>query len=442
MFGLGKLDWAQYDFIFEREHNENLRPVLLPSLDQRQEFRKFKEVESNVWKTNYGGLFSLLYVVLALTLCAVLLLQYVVSNLVETRGLIPDFAMSSQMYSVVRSDMALDVTVPGYGGICGPNDQALHCDAAISVDVGGTLRSDAVAGAENRLQCINSEVDCSVRWRCPKCFVSGDSAYILISLRQAASYGNGISWKFATSTGYAPPQQSIVASDIFSDGGVVLRGREPNVVNLFLTTAWFQSDQFGGVNGTGFMTEFVNTVRGTTSNATNFGLNAGLFLLINISRSDAIFTVTREHVFIVANGFAQISGALVVLMGGLVALLALAERRVLEQKRILQEQENKERERNPQKFRQRVQRGGDKGDDSEQVEGKKTLDDETEGATDQMAQKMDAVKQSVVEMTEQGGQVGLAAATAALSILEEEHGDSNMAVDSGPMCSSVLGREE
>jgi hypothetical protein len=343
--------------------------------------------------------------------------------------------MSSQMYSVVRSDMALDVTVPGYGGICGPNDQALHCDAAISVDVGGTLRSDGVAGAENRLQCINSEVDCSFRWRCPQCFVSGDSAFIRIKLRQAASYGNGISWKFATSTGYLPPQQSIVSSDIFSDGGLVLRGRDPNVVNLFLTMTWFQSDQDGGVNGTGYMTEFVNTVRGTMSNSTNFGLNAGLFVLINISRSNAIFTVTREHVFIVANGFAQISGALVVLMGGLVALLALAERRVLEQKRLLQEQENKERERNPQKFRQRLQKG-DKGDESEQAESKKSLDDEPEGVTSQMAQKMEAVKQSVLEMTEDGGQVGLAAATAALAILENEHGDPNVGADSGPIFSS------
>jgi len=107
-------------------------------------------------KTSFGGLFTIIFIVVAFMLISLSVLTFFLDNVKEEKALVP-LAIIQKDYEEVTADIAIVTSFISYGGTCVIGDQ---CHPKISVS------SSNIIGKVAPKVCVNKNNDCIIYYKC------------------------------------------------------------------------------------------------------------------------------------------------------------------------------------------------------------------------------------------------------------------------------------
>lgn len=90
--------------LFTTSHNHDLQKYMI--LDQ----------------TTLGGVFSIIFFILALLLIGTAIINYQLLNIKETKALVPLVTLENEITDYVASNIAINISFVNYGDSCGKNN--------------------------------------------------------------------------------------------------------------------------------------------------------------------------------------------------------------------------------------------------------------------------------------------------------------------------------
>lgn len=184
---------------------------------------KQKELEPVVLKrTGIGGLFSAVFLVISILSLAAAFDAYRVSNVYESKGLVPLITISDNIFSQY---FLLSATFYNYGGLCSNNSQ---CSTDIFLD------DSTLSYLTRQVSCSNS-IDACILSAVYTDIVIGFNPSVTITLQEQSSYASYISIN-VTSFSSIPGQISSVLIYAYpATPYEVFRGATPTVFSLQIT---------------------------------------------------------------------------------------------------------------------------------------------------------------------------------------------------------------
>mmetsp|Transcript_34294 Transcript_34294/g.60025 ORF Transcript_34294/g.60025 Transcript_34294/m.60025 type:complete len:1030 (+) Transcript_34294:49-3138(+) len=181
-----------------------------------------------------GGLFSLLYILVAVFFVSVSLVTFSISNVEETKALVP-LVTIEEKYSEIIGDFNLTSTFKYFKGVCGYEGV---CSGFIKVEYENVF-------GKMSMSCVSSLDDCMVEITCEDCEVL-TGAYVLISMLESRSYSTFISSNLTASSSI-PDEYSSVEQSIKTSSNFLFSGAKPSKLYFDVTPSVplkqiFQSD--------------------------------------------------------------------------------------------------------------------------------------------------------------------------------------------------------
>jgi hypothetical protein len=188
-------------------------------MQEKQVFRKldlFKKSHNHfvdevihIRKRPIGGLFSVLFIMIALFFIVVCLATFAVDNVEETKALVP-LVVIAEKYKALEGDFKLTTTFTNFVGRCEGDCRSIA--EIVPRKLTGTYSTE----------CLQADDDCKITLSCRGCEVQTGS-HVSYSLVESSSYAAGISVNL-TSTSSIPDEVSSIEQSIAAESNFVFRG--------------------------------------------------------------------------------------------------------------------------------------------------------------------------------------------------------------------------
>jgi hypothetical protein len=199
-----------------------LRPIWLSKLDLYSKLHShFVDEPMVVRVTPLGGLFSVLFVLVALIFIYSTLIVFILDNIAETKALVPMVTLEEDFEKVMRRQISADLTVnlrlDNYRSVCGPPEGGA-CSSEVYVTT-AEVDADWI-----EVTCMHDEVTCTITWVCKNCVIN-TGASIEYNMQQLISLSDHIVAN-VTSSSSIPSESSSVEQAVSSAFDTVYRGPE------------------------------------------------------------------------------------------------------------------------------------------------------------------------------------------------------------------------
>ena len=183
-------------------------------------------------RTVLGGIFALVFVVLALILSVSMLFSYELSNVNEEKSLVPLVTLQDNVVDFVAGMFTVNLAFLTYGDSCTVNKV---CSPNISLAV-TNIRSKI-----SHYECeLTSDNSCNIYFTCINCIID-TGAILAVELNQQLSYASGI-YVNVTSDSSILGQPSSILSKINSDANHIIIGASPTNFYFTATASYFTSE--------------------------------------------------------------------------------------------------------------------------------------------------------------------------------------------------------
>ena len=181
-------------------------------------------------KTILGGLFSIMFMLVALIMISSSILDYENNNIEETKALMP-VVILEQLGTQIIAEITVQLTLFSYGGLC--TDQCLP---------GGlfniTLSKVLYWSYQTTCKLVNG--NCVIYISCNNCNLQ-TGAVINYDLQEKSSFCSAIGVSI-NSTSSIPQQYSSISDMVAASSNKVFRGFNPTDFNLMMTPSLFITD--------------------------------------------------------------------------------------------------------------------------------------------------------------------------------------------------------
>ena len=175
------------------------------------------------YPTQFGGLVSMLFVMAVLILVVSPIILYNVSNITETKTLVPAFTLENQVFS--SEFMALEINLYNYAGECGINGTCLEF---ISLHMAGFVY-ETVSGP----YCNSYKDSCSISLTCTNCYFE-DASSFNVTFAGYLLYTSGIQVHLSCSTSLPDYNTSSIQFYIESPADEVFNGLVPSLFYVLM----------------------------------------------------------------------------------------------------------------------------------------------------------------------------------------------------------------
>lgn len=175
-----------------------------------------------------GGLFSVLFLLLALIFIFTTIVNYREDNIQESKALVPLVTLEEEYSNVIpmqiEGDIIVKLSFNNYGGNCEEKDGRCASDIDIlSYQFNGN----------SAVTCKQIEKTCDVEWVCNNCIIK-TGAFIQYEMQQRESYADAIMAN-VTSSSSIPDEFSSILQTITAEFDKVYRGSEVNQLFFEMT---------------------------------------------------------------------------------------------------------------------------------------------------------------------------------------------------------------
>lgn len=181
-------------------------------------------------KTNIGGIFTLLFISLALVITATILIGYFLNNTKESKALQPLSVLQKQV-EYFNADLEMIVSFNAYGDACVIDSE---CSPLIYVEI-----NDFKSKGSYSISCVLIEASCIIKFECLRCEIDSQSS-VSIYLNEKFSYASSISVNL-TSTSSIPDSISSEISTISTTDNQLFIGSIPTSFYFTLIPSLFTS---------------------------------------------------------------------------------------------------------------------------------------------------------------------------------------------------------
>eukprot|EP00455_Lapot_gusevi_P026031 TRINITY_DN2746_c0_g2_i4.p1 TRINITY_DN2746_c0_g2~~TRINITY_DN2746_c0_g2_i4.p1 ORF type:complete len:1318 (+),score=510.54 TRINITY_DN2746_c0_g2_i4:570-3956(+) len=322
------ISFASLDLLYSDAHILMTKPTDLPYYERE-------------WKTKHGGIFTLVFIFLAVVVTALVTLPLSIDNTDEKRLPIPN-AVVPYTNEQVTASFTLRVTFQGYSQNCVmTNGTAFSPDTEYACDNVITNSMANVAGpAGNRvvqptLTCQQpsfvsaaSYPSCTVIWRCPQCTIApaADSASVTLRITHLLAMATRIDWSLESTTGITN-SNSILRNSLSPTGPTrAFRGPNPPTVNIRMMPGTFNSSIPGETGfATGFYLSLSSQTPGDEADNINFHYLPTLGFTMSFARIDSTLNVVHTVKTPLTVFLSSLAGALTSLLGALAGVMQLIE---------------------------------------------------------------------------------------------------------------------
>jgi len=230
-----------------------------------------------------GGLFSVIFILIALIFVFSNVIIYERDNIQETKALVPLVTLEEE-YSEFPADITVKLILENYIDNCEAQDSV--CAEGISVT------NFKVTGYPTK-SCTQVNDICEIVWECSDCDIE-TGAYINYEMQQPKSYADTIIANVTTSSSI-PDEFSSIEQSIKSEFDTVFRGSEMNYLYFEMTPSVFitDSDEWE-TDQTGYHVAATEApLEGSVTSVYDLPETTGLRVAIQLDKSSAGLTTKR-----------------------------------------------------------------------------------------------------------------------------------------------------
>lgn len=266
--------------------------------------------------TFFGGLFTLFFITLALIIIGATIISYEISNIQETKSLVPLAILENEVSDFTADYIIVKVDFMRYGENCTSNITTKKCIPEIIISVSG------VSNKENSITCeYTKDKSCIVQYTCKDCILDVGAQMSLL-MTGNLSYSAGIVVN-VTSASSIPNAISSIVSDIYPNKDYVFIGSNSNEFYFTMTPSLFKSDSSKWENeATGYHVSsekapIIGSQYLTTELPIAFKLEAHVYLNTGISGLLTYRFVKQTLLFLFSSLLGSIFGIMGAMGGGM-----------------------------------------------------------------------------------------------------------------------------
>ncbi|OMJ67915.1 hypothetical protein SteCoe_34790 [Stentor coeruleus] len=185
--------------------------------------------------TFFGGLFTLFFITIALIIIGATIISYEVSNIQETKSLVPLAILENEVSDFTADRMIVKVEFMRYGENCTSDILTQKCVKEVTATISN------VANSANSINCeYTQDKSCIVKYMCKDCILKVGAKMSLL-MTGKLSYAAGIIVN-VTSTSSIPGAISSIVTDIYPNKNYVFIGASSNDFYFTMTPSLFKSD--------------------------------------------------------------------------------------------------------------------------------------------------------------------------------------------------------
>lgn len=176
-------------------------------------------------KTTVGGIFTLAFVMFSMYLFGIATITYFISNVQETKALVPLVILESEVSDFISSDFFVFLTLLNYGDSCVTSEK--NCSVMIMQNL-KNIRSEKII-----FQCeLSEDKSCILTVHCVNCIID-TGATLEFLLKEELNYTTGV-YVNVTTDSSIPGKVSSVVERLYPSSGYMLIG---SIASEFFITA-------------------------------------------------------------------------------------------------------------------------------------------------------------------------------------------------------------
>lgn len=168
-------------------------------------------------KTRFGGLFSVIFLLVSSVSLVSAFLSFYLDNVYEIQALIPAISLSDEIFT---SFLQINSTFYSYGGVCGLDGKCI--DQVYYSDIGIQYRS-------RNISCFVISENCHVVVNYDSAMISSKEAEGFFSLEESSSYATGISLNVTTASSLPGQISNVFVRITTSSNDKLLKGTSPSI---------------------------------------------------------------------------------------------------------------------------------------------------------------------------------------------------------------------
>mmetsp|Transcript_34315 Transcript_34315/g.60062 ORF Transcript_34315/g.60062 Transcript_34315/m.60062 type:complete len:1187 (+) Transcript_34315:3689-7249(+) len=292
-----------------------------------------------------GGLFSVIFILIALIFVFTNLIIFDRDNIQETKALVPLVTLEEE-YDTFQADITVILTLENYLASCGTPEAG--CDESISIS------NNKISGLPSRT-CSHASKVCYIEWSCFNCKIE-TGAYLVYDLQQEGSSADKIKANVTTSSSI-PDEFSSIEQSIKSEFDTVFRGSEMNYLYFEMTPSVFTTDsKLWSTDQTGYhVAKTKAPLEGSVTSVYDVPETTGLRVTIQLDKSSAGLTTKRLLKQTLILLFSGILGSVFGIMSAIGGALQFVEKNIQKWKR---RNESKRKPKILKSIRRKLQSGG------------------------------------------------------------------------------------
>jgi Galactose oxidase, central domain/Tyrosine-protein kinase ephrin type A/B receptor-like len=260
----------------------------LKIFDIYKKLHNYKLLEPMVLsKNSCGGLFGVIFIIIALFLIISMLISFELNNVEELKSLMTSTILEHQVESF-NAWMFVQITLYRYGGRC--VDSSGSCLPEISLNIYN------IVGTTGSKKCyFDSQNNCIVEYTCTSCAINS-GAYIEGVFSEELSYSSGLSVNLTT-TSSIPNSISSIYEVLVPPTGTVFRGYTPSTFYFTATPSLFLHEQGDPNPLTGYhISSEISPEVGSSYLVIELPFTFNLKILIELSKSDtSLYTLRYQN---------------------------------------------------------------------------------------------------------------------------------------------------
>ncbi|OMJ74619.1 hypothetical protein SteCoe_26399 [Stentor coeruleus] len=246
-------------------------------------------------KTNIGGLFSLLFILVAFVSIAGSIMNYTLNNITEIKALVPVMTIEDD---ILAKSFAIVTTFYTYGGKCISSENVdtilLPSSMICLKDISYTIEGLSYSSVTNTCEMIDS--NCIVRLEFSNLELIQSIASVYIELKESRSFANNIGVNITSSSSIPNEVSNIFVIIEPPSKNYLFRGTVPTTIYFKLTPSVFTSESTEWPSfETGFhISTSENPDIGSIATQKTIYSQAYLRTLINIEKSETGMKTQRK----------------------------------------------------------------------------------------------------------------------------------------------------
>jgi hypothetical protein len=275
--------------------------------------------------TTIGGVFSLVFYFLAFIIVGTTIIGYQLTNVVESKALVPIVVLDSQVTSFVASLLTITSTFQRYGDQCVINN---HCSPSINYTYSSFHCDSAYITCD-----FSPDRSCIVAFTCTGAILRS-GAFLQITLFEPASYATGIAVN-VTSSSSIPGYTSSIFTILNAESNFVFVGANPSVFYFSMTPSLFQSQSASWpAQETGYhVSKDQAPDLGSAYQSDDLAIVSELQVTVNLIKSITVLYTVRSLAQSLMLLFSSLIGSVFGIMGGVGQLMNVVEGYMIEKRK-------------------------------------------------------------------------------------------------------------